>query len=123
MIDRRKAYYYRWPGDPKFTGLAIDVHVFERKTENYKALRFISPPNRPHEQRGEVLREIVGGFVFRCDQHQPGEWVFKELTIEEFRRWIYKHVGMGEAIAAKINTTDDLHEWYRKNFHFPTDEA
>lgn len=25
-------------------------------------------------------------------------------------------------IASKITTTDDLHEWYRKTFHFPTED-
>jgi hypothetical protein len=38
------------------------------------------------------------------------------LTIEEFRREHYKMVGGGETLAAKIKTTDDLHEWYRKEF-------
>ncbi len=114
-IDRRKAYYYRWTGEPKFSGLAVDVHI--RNDE----LWFLSPPDHPHMQPGEVVRGIEDGFVFRCDGYKPGEWIFKELTIEEFRRWIYKHVGMGEAIAAKIHTTEDLHEWYRKTFSFPSE--
>lgn len=115
MIDRRKAYYFRWTGEPKFSGLAVDVHMHQDSE-----LRFLSPPDHPHAQPGEIVREFDGGFVFRCNGFKPGEWTFKELTIEEFRRWIYKHVGMGEAIAAKIQTTADLHEWYRKTFHFPT---
>ena len=119
-IDRRKAYYYRWTGEPKFSGIAVDVHV--HTGTGGKELRFISPPERPHSQPGAVLRETAGGFVFRSDGFMPGEWVFKELTIEEFRRWIAKRVGMGEDIASKITTTDDLHEWYRKTFHFPTED-
>ena len=61
-IDRRKAYYYRWTGEPKFSGIAVDVHV--HTGTGGKELRFISPPERP----------------------------------------------------------DDLHEWYRKTFHFPTED-
>lgn len=119
-IDRRKAYYYRWPGEPKFSGLAVDVHIHAAGQE--KELRFISPPERPHTQPGEVIRSTEDGFVFRSDGFKPGEWVFREVTIETFRRWLYKHVGAGEAISAKINTTEDLHEWYRRNFHFPTED-
>jgi hypothetical protein len=46
----------------------------------------------------------------------PGEWQFKVLTIEEFKHKYYKLVESGQALAAKLNTTEDLHQWYRKEF-------
>lgn len=119
-MDRRKAYYYRWTGEPKFSGIAVDTHLHTSGGE--MELRFLAPPDRPHAQPGAVIRETAGGFVFRCDGFMPGEWVFTALTIEEFRRWIYRYVGKGEAIVAQISTTDGLHEWYRNTSHFPTED-
>lgn len=120
-IDRKKAYYYRQTGEPKYSGLALDVHLHQRQGEDWKELWF-DDTVRGHMIPGEVVRETPDGFVFRSDGYKPGEWVFQELTIETFRRWIYKRVGAGEIIAAKIRTTADLHEWYRKNYGFPTED-
>lgn len=120
MIDRRKVYYYRQTGEPKYTGLAMDCQMHQRQGEDWRELWYFDSIHG-HMIKGEIVRETDDGFVFRSDGYKPGEWTFKELTIEEFRRWVYKHVGMGEAIAAKIQTTADLHEWYRKTFDFPQD--
>ena len=68
---------------------------------------------------GEIVRETEDGFVFRSDETIPGEWVFKELTIEDYRRWVHKYIGAGEIVAERIHTTADLHEWYRKKYGFP----
>ena len=38
------------------------------------------------------------------------------LTVEEFRRDRYKLIEGGQALATKIRTTDDLHQWYRSEF-------
>lgn len=121
MIDRRKVFYYMLPDEKKYTGLGLDCHMHQRKDEKWKELWF-DDSMHPHMIEGEIVSKTEDGFVFRSDGFEPGEWVFKVVTIENFRRWIYKHVGMGEVIAAKIHTTDDLHEWYRKNFHFPYDD-
>lgn len=118
MIDRRKVYYYRVTGEPKYTGLAMDCQMHQRDREDWKELWFFDTI-RPHMFEGEIVRETEDGFVFRSDGVFPGEWTFKELTIEEFRRWVYKHVELGEVIATKVHTTADLHEWYRKKFGFP----
>lgn len=118
MIDRRKVYYFRWTGEPKYTGLAMDCQI--RVGEGWKGICFFDSI-RGHMIDGDLVRETEDGFVFRASLCEPGEWTFKELTIEEFRRWVYKHVELGEVIADKIRTTADLHEWYRKKFGFPFD--
>lgn len=114
-IDRRKVYRYRMPEDKKFTGLALNCQMHQRDGEDWRELWY-HDTTRPHMIAGEITKETADGFVFRSDGYDPGEWVFQELTIEDFRRWVYKHVGGGEIIAAKIHTTADLHEWYRRNF-------
>lgn len=122
MIDRRKVYYYRKTGEPKYTGLAMDCHMHQSDGDDWRELWFFDSI-RGHMIEGEIVRETEDGFVFRSDKTGPvGEWTFKELTIEDFRRWLYRRVGAGEVIARKITTTADLHEWYRKNFGFPFDE-
>lgn len=118
MIDRRKVYYYRVTGEAKYTGLAMDCQIHQQ--EDWKELWFFDSI-RPHMIDGEIVRETEDGFLFRSDRAYPGEWTFKELTLEEFRRWVYQYVGMGEVIVEKIHTTADLHEWYRKKFGFPFD--
>lgn len=116
MIDRRKVYRYRWAGEPKYTGLAMDCHIHDG--QNGPELRYFDTI-RGHMVQGEIAQETEDGFTFRSDGYAPGEWTFQELTIQDFRRWVYKHIGMGEAIAQKITTTADLHEWFRKTFGLP----
>ena len=116
--DRRKAYYYRWPDEHrKMTGIALDVHVHTDPKWGPE-LRF-DETGHPHMIEGEIVRETEDGFIFRSDGAFRGEWEFRELTIEDFRRFAYRYVEGGDIIAAKIHTTEDLHEWYRKTFHFP----
>lgn len=121
-MDRRKVYVYHFPGEKAFCALACDCHMHERERDGFRELRFLDPPNRPHMIRGELARENGDGFLFRSEGYKPGEWTFKELTIEEFRREFYRYVEEGETIAQVIHTTDDLHEWYRKEFHFPAED-
>lgn len=115
MINQRKVYLYKWAGEKEFIGIALDCHMHQRTGEDWKELWF-DATGRGHMIKGEIARETQDGFVFRSDGFKPGEWIFKELTIEDFRRKYCKLVGAGEAIAAKINTTEDLHEWFRKQF-------
>ena len=76
MIDRRKVYYYRVTGEPKYTGLAMDCQMHQRDREDWKELWFFDTI-RPHMFEGEIVRETEDGFVFRSDETIPGEWVFK----------------------------------------------
>ncbi|MGB3972995.1 MAG: hypothetical protein WBL58_02390 [Peptococcia bacterium] len=115
-MDRRKVYIYKIPGDREFMSIACDCHMNQRTGEAWKELWFLTPPDRGHMIQGEVLRETKDGFIFRSDGVDPGEWTFKELTIKEFKRKFFKKVVGGEVIAHTIKTTEDLHEWYRKEF-------
>lgn len=109
MIDKRTVYVLKAPGQKEFTGIALDAHIHSG------SLRFFDT-NRGHEIPGKVTAEDEKGFTFTSTGATPGEWRFKVLTIEEFRRKYYKQVEGGDAIAAKIRTTDDLHQWYRREF-------
>ena len=56
MIDRRKVYYYRVTGEPKYTGLAMDCQMHQRDREDWKELWFFDTI-RPHMFEGEIVRE------------------------------------------------------------------
>lgn len=109
MINQRAVYVFKPTGGKDFTGIALDVHIHK------EALRFFDT-NRGHEIPGEVTKETEKGFTFASTGAMPGEWQFKVLTIHEFKRKYYKLVEGGQALAAKIKTTDDLHQWYRREF-------
>ena len=109
MINQRAVYVFKPAGAKDFTGIALDVHIHK---EN---LRFFDT-NRGHELPGKVTMETENGFTFTSTGTTAGEWQFKVLTIEEFKRKHYKLAEDGQTIAAKLKTTDDLHQWYRREF-------
>lgn len=115
-MDRRKVYVYKMADRKDFHGIACRCHMHQRDGEAWRELWFLEPPERGHMIRGEVIDDTEGGFAFRSDVYVPGRWTFKVLTIDDFRRKYQNLVIGGEAIAKAIKTTEDLHEWYRKNF-------
>lgn len=116
-MNRRKVYVYKKTRDKDFNGLALDCHMHQRKGESQKELWF-DATGHPHMIEGEVIKETKDGFIFRSDGYEPGEWTFKELTIEDFRRKYYRLVCEGETMAYVLKTTEDLYSWYRQEFHF-----
>ncbi len=107
-MNRRTTYTFKWPGRKKPSGLALNCHMKDGQ------LRFFDT-NRGHMIAGEVTKDGDDTFTFTSAGFEPGEWVFKALTIEDVRRgavWIEN----GGIIAKTIRTTDDLQEWYRKTF-------
>lgn len=108
-MDKRAVFIFKTAGGNDFTGIALDVHMHKGN------LRFFDT-NRGHEIQGKVTEETEKGFTFTSNGAAPGEWQFKVLTIEEFKRKYYKLVEGGQTMAAKLNTTDDLHQWYRMEF-------
>ncbi len=117
-MDRRKVYIYKKTSEKGFMDIACDCHMHQRAEGDRRELWFLTPPDREHMIKGEVLREMEDGFTFRSDGYDPGEWTFKELTILDFKRKYFKIIVGGEEIAHTIKTTEDLHEWYRKEFKF-----
>ena len=110
LIDQRAVYAVKFPHDEDFQNLIMDVHIHKGN------LRFLSPPDRGHEITGKLGVETKDSFTWISDHTFAGEWQFKICTIEDFRDSYYRFVCNGAEIAKVIQTTADLHEWYRKNF-------
>lgn len=108
-MNRRMVYTFKWPGSKTPDGLAMNCHMRNGQ------LRYFST-TRGHMIDGEVIQDDENGFSFRASRTFPGIWEFKVLTIEDFRRQVYRIVEDGGVIAQTIQTTEDLHEWYRKRF-------
>jgi len=109
-ISRRAIYVYKTAEGTEYTGMALDVHVHTNGN-----LRFYDTI-RGHDMVGELKQQDKNSFIFTMKHYIPGDWHFKILTIEDFKRKYYKTVVNGDIIAAKIHTTDDLHFWYRQKY-------
>ena len=76
--------------------------------------------NRGHMIHGKLVEEYENGFAFEAFEQEGawvnGLWIFREVTIQDFRQHLCQAVGHGEVIAKTINTTEELWEWYRKTF-------
>ena len=108
-MNRRTVYTKKWPGRKRPSSIAMNCHVRDGLLCYYDTIRV-------HGIEGEVIEDGDDGFKFRSDGFEPGIWEFKVLTIEDFRREIYKIVGNGDIIAQTVHTTDDLQQWYRTKF-------
>jgi len=115
-VDRRRVYLYKMADSSEFRGIACDCHIYQ--DGDRKGLRYLVPPERGHSIEGTVTEDTDAGFTFRSEGYAPGDWAFKVLTIEDFRRKYHRLVIDGDVLAGVIKTTEDLHEWYRKEFGF-----
>lgn len=108
-MNRRTTYTFVFPGQKKPGGLALNCHMHNG------ALRFFDTI-RGHEIEGKVIQDGDDAFTFESAGYKAGRWEFRALTIEDFRRQTVKIVENSAYITQAIRTTDDLQEWYRKQF-------
>ena len=70
--------------------------------------------DRGHMIKGTIDDVYNNGFTFSDDQNRT--WVFREVTIQEYRHHIAKKVYNGPNIAKLCTNTEDLWEYYRKEY-------
>jgi hypothetical protein len=115
-MDNHKVYVYKTTKAEDFKAVACDCQIWDKS--DFKGLVFLDPPDRGHMIEGSLVSDSDDGFVFRSIGYDPGEWEFKVLTIENLRRSYYKIVIDGSKLADTLKTTEDLHRWFRDEFHF-----
>ncbi|MCM1495560.1 MAG: hypothetical protein NC089_07140 [Bacteroides sp.] len=63
------------------------------------------------------LEEKTGtGFTFIADSEAGGMWEFIEVTYDNFKNEYHKIVIGGKKIVDEISNTDELTEWYHREF-------
>lgn len=112
-MNRRFTYKWKWPRSRGFDGLALNCHMWTQPDGDVE-FRFFSTL-RGHAIPGEIIRDGDDAFTFLSRGFEPGEWQFEKLTIEDVRRGVV-WIENGDIIGQTIHDTDDLQEWYRKQF-------
>jgi len=110
-MNQKAVYVFKMAGEADYHGIAMDVHPHNG------CLRFFDT-NRGHDIEGTVQSDGPESFSFVSSGYAPGVWSFKLLTLQDFRRKYYKLVSGGDELSRILQTTDDLHEWYRKEYGF-----
>ena len=70
--------------------------------------------DRGHMVEGTILEKYENGFIF--EDKNGIKWTFREVTIQEYRHQIAKKVYNGANIAKLCTTTEDLWDYYRKEY-------
>ena len=89
----------------------VVLHVTDTFKKGYLCF---DDTNRGHMIKGEIIRQDKKTFLFR--DVNGDLWEFEIVSIELFKEEAYRYVYNGVSIAQLCNTTEDLWEYYRKEF-------
>ena len=112
-VDKNKIYAVRMAEDDKAQSLALLVDL---AFGNFKGICFYTPGERGHMIKGHLGKKTDRGFTFISEGYDPGEWEFIEVTYENFKDEYYKIVMSGEQILEEVSNTQELIDWYHRNF-------
>lgn len=96
---------------PHGVGGQVVLHVTDIFKAGYVCF---DDTNRGHMIKGEIIEQNDRTFTF-MDKNQD-LWIFEIVTIELFCEEVYRYVCGGVEIMKFCNTTEDLWEYYRKEF-------
>lgn len=96
---------------PYGNGGQLVLHVTDKFKEGYVCF---DDTNRGHKVEGQIVETKTNSFIF--NDNNSREWEFEEVTIEMFREGLFRFACNGEEIAELCKTTEDLWEYYRKQF-------
>ena len=96
---------------PYGSGKQLILHVTDDFKEGYICF---DDTNRGHMIEAKNVETKEHSFSFVDTQDRL--WEFEEVTIEEFANNLCQYVGNGQEIAKFCATTEDLWEYYRKEF-------
>ncbi|GHU96726.1 hypothetical protein FACS1894208_11720 [Clostridia bacterium] len=111
-MDGKTVYAIKFAGDLDYTNIACRCEL--RNEDDFKGLCYLTPPDRPHMIEGAIIEETPDGFKFKSTSYAPGEWKFKALTIDNFRKEYHKLVIGGAQIAGSVSTTEELYDYFNR---------
>lgn len=104
-----KALYIK--KESPYGGGQIVLHVTDTFKEGYVCF---DDTSRGHMIQGEIVEEDDETFTF-VDKHGE-KWVFEIVTLEKFKDYVYRCAYNGNEIAKLCNTTEELWDYFRKQF-------
>ncbi len=84
--------------------------------KGFKGICYLTPPSHGHMIRGKVTKKTKNGFKFK-EIDNPEEWIFTEVTYENFCSKYYKIVYGGATLKDEVSSTEELEKYYHD--HFP----
>ena len=111
--DPEKIYTVRMAGDAEANMVAMDV---DDSGETIDGICFLTPPDHGHAISGRMGKQTENGFTFLSKGYAKGEWEFAELTYDVLKAGFYKHLYGGEHLLELVHSTEEIREYYHKNF-------
>ncbi len=113
MVDRNKVYVI-WRKADGWGDLAFEVEPYDG---NYKGIQYSVSSLRGHRIKGKIGKKTSRGFTFISENPVfPGEWEFVEVTYEGMKAGDYGNIIGREELLAQVSNTQELHEWYNRNW-------
>lgn len=113
IVDRNKVYAIRMPGRDQATSIALYV---EMSYEGFNGICYLTPPERGHMIEGKLGKRTPLGFTFIAERWEKQEMEFIEVTYENFQNEYNKIVSRPEQILKQVSNTQELQDWYHRNF-------
>lgn len=112
IVDRNKIYAIKIPGTEKPIAIALYA---DPDYEGFCGICYLTPPMRGHMIEGRVDSATERGFMFK-PEGKEGEWEFIEVTYDNFCKEYHTLAEGGEEILAEVSNTQELQDWYHRNF-------
>lgn len=113
----------------KFSGFAVNLQIWkhgEHECGPGEVMLAFSDTGRGHMIVGKMTEDKDGTITlvrtFRDEDGKPTSedtFIFKLCTLDDYRRTYYKLAGGGKEIAETCTSTEDLWEYYYRNFSKP----
>lgn len=116
----RKLYAIKFPDEEESSEIVLNVEFWNdpptEHSNGFKGICYLTPPERGHMIRGEIIEEHEWGFIFHSDGAFEGNWTFTEVTLDSFIE-VYGECVMGSShIASQVANTKELQDWFYKEF-------
>ena len=125
VMDSRKTYWFDQPYMPGTLNFAVEPIIDPRDGRLcFLVPGYDGPPwGGIWHLTGKLVKDEDDYFEFRCEDSvmhkRGGLYKFTALNLRDFRKETYKWMPRGKTIVETCGTTDELYDWYHKNWPNP----